>query len=243
MMYPLCLVTDIFFIYRELKSLHLRTLNRERAEMLADHYVVHSCARTPADVARAEQVLLRSRFDCSGLSVRFAGIHELFGSNAELEAAAASCRGGFVLQLGRRPRRKRHAALWGALPLGRSQCFLGIALHREATHAQVLSAVLAACAARRELHAAGLADGERIGKHMHAAPEEWWPDGGGLTARARGCIERGVDYGLRHGRAFQAVLDDLGWLTKTFMLGKAERARFSTKLTRSIGGVRWLTFR
>ena len=245
-MYPLCLVSDIFFIYQELKAIHLRTLNRERAEMLADHFVTHGTVRTPADISRGENVLLRSNFDRCGLPVRFVPIHELYDSNAELEAAATGCQGSFVMHLCRRGKRGRHrrqrAAAWP--PWGRGDCFIGIALHRDATHLQALTAVLAACAARRKLQRVGLGGGGRIDKHTaHAGPQDWWREDGTLTEGALQCMEQGREYGLRHGRDFATVLVDFGWLSKVFMLGKAERARFSTKLKRTVGGVRWLTFR
>ena len=37
--FPLCGLADLFCIYHELKSVQLRSLNRERAEMVAEHWL------------------------------------------------------------------------------------------------------------------------------------------------------------------------------------------------------------
>ena len=240
-MYPICLVADMFFIYKELKAIHLRTLNRERAEMLADHFVATGTVWPPSEISRKERVLYASDFDRCGVAMRFKPIHKLFDSNAELEAAAAACQGGFVLRLCRSGgvRRRRKGGRGGWLSMRRGDCFLGIALHKDASQLQVLASVLAACSARRLLQALP----SRSGDTAPTGPADWWEDEGGISEQAHACIDQGVEYGLRHVRELSAVLRDQGWLTAVFMLGMAERARFSTKLRRNVGGVRWLSFR
>lgn len=44
-MYGVCTVGDFTLIYKELKSIHLRTLNRVRAEMLFSHHLAHGTVR------------------------------------------------------------------------------------------------------------------------------------------------------------------------------------------------------
>lgn len=241
-MYPICLVADMIFIFHELKSIHLRTLNRERAEMLADHFVTAGTVQLPSEISRRERVFFASDFDRSGVAVRFKPIHKLFDTNAALEAAAAACQGGFVLKLcrsgGVRRRRKGGRGNW--LSVRRGDCFLGIALHKEATQLQILASVLAACSARRRLQALPSRDGD---SGSPAGPADWWHKGGKVTEQAQACLEQGIEYGLRHVRELSEVLRDQGWIVSVFMLGMAERARFSTKLRRNVGGVRWLTFR
>ena len=247
-MYPVCLVLDMIFIFHELKAIHLRTLNRERAEMLADRYVSIGTVRSPADIARQERVFFASDFDRSGISVRFVPIHQLFDSQAELEAAAAACQGGFVMRLRRQGSapRKRQQRRRPWLPFGRGECYLGIALHKDAVHQQVLAAVLAACATRQALQNCA-----PVHLHPplppcdcgHLGPASWWHESGALSRHAEACLQWGQDYGLQKGRHLAKSLRDHGWLTAVFMLGKLERARFSTRLRRPPGGVRWLTFR
>jgi len=37
--FPICGIMDLFCIYNELKAVQLRSLNRERAEMVAEHWL------------------------------------------------------------------------------------------------------------------------------------------------------------------------------------------------------------
>lgn len=46
-MYPLCFVGDITLIYQELKAVHLRTINRGRAELLLSQYLTDGKVRPP----------------------------------------------------------------------------------------------------------------------------------------------------------------------------------------------------
>lgn len=39
--FPVCGLMDLFCIYNELKAVQLRSLNRERAEMVAEHWLDH----------------------------------------------------------------------------------------------------------------------------------------------------------------------------------------------------------
>jgi hypothetical protein len=252
-MYPLCLVGDVFFMYHELKSMHLRTLNRDRAELLADRYLDSGAIRLPGDVARDEHIFLPSAFDRSNLTVRFVPIQELFDDARELEAASAACQGGFLLRLRRsgaaRGPRGSDAALGGLRPPP-MQCksFLGIALHKDASHLQVLAAVLAACAARRQLQGMGPPS---FGEAVHAGKwhaeqrtsPQWWGSNGALTAEAQQCVEQGRACGLRHVKELKAALETNGWICRLFMLAKSERVRFSTRLRRFPGNTRWVTFR
>ena len=44
-MYGVCTIGDFTLIYKELKSIQLRTLNRVRAEMLFTHHLTHGRVR------------------------------------------------------------------------------------------------------------------------------------------------------------------------------------------------------
>lgn len=234
-MYPICALTDIALIYRDIKSIHFRTVNRERAEMLADRFLECGNVWSPAHVADCESVFLPAAFDRSDLAVRFVPLSELCDSLAELEAAAAGCQGNFVLALRRRRPR------W---PGGRRGWFLGIALHRDATNAQIFAAVLAACAARRQLLGQECRGVKLAQVCSEGHGHDWWEGGAGrASARAWRCVQTSVQQSLRHVGDLREALEEYGWISHGFTLGTAERIRFSTQMPRSIGGVRWVSFR
>ena len=235
-MYPMCALTDIALIYRDIKSIHFRTVNRERAEILADHFLECGHVLSPAHVADREAVFLSAAFDRSELAVRFVPLSELCDSLVELEATAAGCQGNFVLQL------RRRRPKW---PWGRRGWYLGIALHKDATHTQIFAAVLAACAVRRQLLGQACR-GLQMGHLCGQAPEgsrEWWDGGQGrASVEAWQCVQASAQQGLRHVDELREALSEHGWICHSFTLGSAERVRFSTQMPRSIGGVRWVSF-
>jgi hypothetical protein len=50
LMFPLLAAGDLWSIYRELRSIHLRTLNKERAEIIAQHWLAEGRVPTPRQV-------------------------------------------------------------------------------------------------------------------------------------------------------------------------------------------------
>ena len=66
MLLPLCAfpvlgATDLFCIFRELKATHLRTLNRERAEMVAERWLADGTVFTAEEVRRSACARLWTR--------------------------------------------------------------------------------------------------------------------------------------------------------------------------------------
>jgi hypothetical protein len=223
-------------MYWEIKSIHFRTMNRERAEMLADRFLECGSVWSPAHIADKEHIFLPSHFDSSRLAIQFVSLPELFDSRNELEAAAAACQSHFVLQL-----RRQHKRPW--LMAGRFRWYIGIALHKDASHRQVLASVLAASTLRRQLlgqACSGLQNAPSNGKE---ASEDWWLEGGKVSAQVQQCTWRAVRYGLRHVGDMCERLEDYGWLCNVFALSRVERTRFSAQSPRNVGGVRWVTFR
>ena len=89
---PLAAV-DLYCIYRELKSVQLRTVNKERGEIIAEGFVRDGgrvpCARRVAD---AERLLIPARLDESSLPLKITGLGEACPTRA-LAAALADVRG------------------------------------------------------------------------------------------------------------------------------------------------------
>jgi hypothetical protein len=236
-MYPTCLIADIFFMYREIKSIHFRTINRERAEMLADRYLECGSVWSPAHIAEKENIFFPSKFDLSRLAIKLVALPELFDSRSEIEAAAAGCQGHFVLQLRRQKRRP-----WQVF--GDPHWYIGISLHQGASPQQVLASVLAASALRRQLLRQPCVGLQGASLKCGGPGEDWWLDSTGkVSSQVQQCTWRMVRFGIRHVQEMTELLMGYGWLCSVFALSRVERVRFSVMCPRSIGGVRWVTFR
>ena len=89
---PLAAV-DLYCIYRELKSVQLRTVNKERGEIIAEGFVRDGgrvpCARRVAD---AERLLIPARLDESTLPLKITGLGEACPTPDALAAALADVR-------------------------------------------------------------------------------------------------------------------------------------------------------
>lgn len=57
-LFPFLVSADLYSIYNELKSIHIRTLNKERAELLAQHWVCDQKIFSPREVCEREQFFL-----------------------------------------------------------------------------------------------------------------------------------------------------------------------------------------
>eukprot|EP00882_Tetradesmus_deserticola_P029875 GHRQ01033503.1.p1 GENE.GHRQ01033503.1~~GHRQ01033503.1.p1 ORF type:complete len:440 (+),score=220.70 GHRQ01033503.1:535-1854(+) len=55
--FPLCGIGDLFCIYHELKAVQLRSLNRERAEMVAEHWLKQGRVPSFRDISSSESLL------------------------------------------------------------------------------------------------------------------------------------------------------------------------------------------
>jgi hypothetical protein len=89
--FPICAVGDLYCIYRELKAVQLRTLNRERGEMIAERWL--QCQQ----VGRRRRRIRRHGRGGGGAGVRPASSHgwwpELWcrGCQMERHPAATAC--------------------------------------------------------------------------------------------------------------------------------------------------------
>lgn len=137
-LFPVLAAGDLASIYFEMKAIHLRSLNRERAEILADHWLAAGASLTPAQVSRAERLLLPPRLDGSALRLSI-GALEAGVEGAEDVRALVRHRPPYFLKVAPRAGGRAHAHL---------------ALSAEAEARDVLAAVLQTAILRRELRAA-----------------------------------------------------------------------------------------
>eukprot|EP00892_Ulva_mutabilis_P000337 jgi/Ulvmu1/10303/UM060_0105.1 len=222
-MYPLCFAGDIALIYAELKAVHLRTLNRARAEILLSKYLTTGQVLTPAEVSRREHIVYPSTFDTGPLPIAIAPITDLFpGGPAELAADARQLRRQpFCLRL--QPRRTR-----APNQTAPSQLCLKVALRRGASSHDVLAALVAACEARRRLLVlAGAGVGDAAAPAAHSCRCDAWWAAGEPTEEARAQVAAAQRVGLRETHSAARALRREGWLCDSVMLSQSERIRYS----------------
>ena len=68
--------TDLYCIYRELKAVQLKTINRERGEIVAELFVKNGRVPSFKTVADAERLFIPARLDESTLPLRVTGLAE-----------------------------------------------------------------------------------------------------------------------------------------------------------------------
>ncbi|KAK9813139.1 hypothetical protein WJX72_009670 [[Myrmecia] bisecta] len=73
---PLLLGGDLFAIYHELKSIHLRTLNKERAELIAEHWLQTGAIPSTKQVSKAEPLLTAPRVGRGQLRLQITSLEE-----------------------------------------------------------------------------------------------------------------------------------------------------------------------
>lgn len=79
MMLPLCLypvlaVADLYAIYHEIKAIELKTLNRERAEMVADRWLETGVIPSVSQISKEERILLPNNIQGGLLPLKITGV-------------------------------------------------------------------------------------------------------------------------------------------------------------------------
>ena len=213
---------DLYCIYRELKAVQLKTINRERGEIIAELFVKHRRVPSFKTVADAERLFIPARLDESTLPLRVTGLSEACPTARTLaDALRADPQTPYVLAYlfpsETKETRTRAAALVGALaaalaarggekkkkPTGmKGHATLALAQH--ATSRDIMQAVLQV-AHLRALPFRGDLDKETARRWALGESE----------ARAR----RDVD-------EFVGQLCGDGWLAGKVLLSSAERAPY-----------------
>jgi hypothetical protein len=221
---PLLAIGDLTSIYHELKAVHLRTLNRERAELAAEGWLVSGRAAVPSSeqVAKAEPLVAPLAVGKGKLPLRLTTVEDAAGlTPAALDAALARhARDKFLVV--------RTPAAAGGLPLPRTvrtaleRCGLlpgaasgGLAaiMRADAAAEDVLAAVLVAAHARTDavegVAAAAVADGR--------APS---------TTTTDPLLDAAVKAARKDAPRLVKALKAGGWQVSPFLLSPRERGGF-----------------
>lgn len=86
---PILLTGDLYCIYRELRSIHLRSLNKERAEILAHHWCRHRKALSPEQVSVEERLILPPALATGPLPLTMGGMQSTVRSEEDVDAFLA----------------------------------------------------------------------------------------------------------------------------------------------------------
>ncbi|KAL4859390.1 Protein strawberry notch 1 [Chlorella vulgaris] len=88
-MFPLLAAGDLWSIYRELRSIHLRTLNKERAEIIAQHWLAEGRVPTPRQVSEEERFVLPPHIEVGRMPLVIGSLDRAVCGSADLELLQA----------------------------------------------------------------------------------------------------------------------------------------------------------
>jgi len=83
--FPFLVGGDLMAISNELRSIHLRTLNKERAEILAEEFVATGHVATPESVSAKERLILPPACSLGVLPLHFGGLETVLTTGEEVE--------------------------------------------------------------------------------------------------------------------------------------------------------------
>jgi hypothetical protein len=84
-MLPLLAVGDLTAIYNELRAIHLRTLNKERAEIIAQHWLQEGRVPTPRQVSEEERFVLPPHIEVGHMPLTISSLDRAVRSAADLD--------------------------------------------------------------------------------------------------------------------------------------------------------------
>ena len=82
---PFLVTGDLFSIYNELRSVHLRTLNKERAEHIAAQWVDKKFMPSPEDVSKQERFVLPPKEALGDLPLQFGSLEHFIRSREDVD--------------------------------------------------------------------------------------------------------------------------------------------------------------
>ncbi len=92
-MFPVLIPGDLYSIYQELRSVHLRTLNKERAELLAAAYLEGQRVLTPEAVSKMERFVMPSVTSSGATPLEIRGLDGRVLSEEDAQRFQNDCRG------------------------------------------------------------------------------------------------------------------------------------------------------
>eukprot|EP00850_Spirogloea_muscicola_P007998 SM000041S15557 [mRNA] locus=s41:708479:712109:- [translate_table: standard] len=204
--YPPLAILDLMAIYRELKAVHLQTLNQERMEIIAGHWLRHHKVPGPGEVSRAEGLFWSPERAWCQLPLRLGSLREQAASPQELMAIlhrnAAAAAGGYLLHVHSLRRPMVLQCLAPPKPA------LWLSLREDATSKDIILGILQAIHMRSHLSRR-----ECSSTALTAAAQE----------ASRKWASQQVDDVL-------TALAAQGWVTSHVLLGPHQRCTFSSAL-------------
>jgi glutamate N-acetyltransferase/amino-acid N-acetyltransferase len=201
---------DLCSVHAELKAVALRTLNKERAEICAAHFLAHGDAPSPTAVAARERLLLPAALDASPLPLRIGSLSDAArdaAALAELLQSPAAARDRYALAYVPCTRARRAWRMpWAQAPAARpARGSAALALQDGVDTPEVLQALLQVA-------------------HLRRLPcrHDLTPD----AARAW-ALRESYARARRDRRAFVAALRAARWQTEHVLLSSAERAPYT----------------
>ncbi|KAI8472022.1 MAG: vitamin B6 photo-protection and homoeostasis-domain-containing protein [Monoraphidium minutum] len=247
--FPLFTLGDLACIYMELKAVQLRTLNRERAEMVAQGWLERGKAPTFAEVSADEGLFLPPRICGNLLPLRLLPLEQVAASPDQLRGLIKESRGdGYMLAV-RPPEVLAPPAaaadwLWARC---RSVLHITVALEEGAPPRVACTAVLHAAYLRRRvldaLERRAALPPPPPPPPAHDGGDGRGGGGGGRAARARQraaaaavgglpveelerCAAEARALARRHGRRFFEDITAAGWGTRRMLLSPVEAAGY-----------------
>lgn len=84
-MFPILVSGDLFSIYKELRSVELKTLNKERAEFIAQHWASCGVVPSPRQVSASERFILPSAIDLGQYPLKIGTLSDSLRSYGDIE--------------------------------------------------------------------------------------------------------------------------------------------------------------
>ena len=195
--FPALALADLMLCHKELKAVHMRTLNQQRVEIGAQHFLERGGAPTLQEVSEREFILLGNRDVAAGLPLRPASLPQCAGGSLEgLQALLRRHKGdGYVLAYAR-PR-----LLYAP---GGHTGRLRLCMRDVASDVDLMMAALQAAHFRRLVQDRSADAGPR-GRRVGPIEDEI----------ARGWLEESARAARRDVRSFQKAMAMEGWAVRT----------------------------
>ncbi|KAL3140715.1 hypothetical protein ABBQ32_005271 [Trebouxia sp. C0010 RCD-2024] len=236
MAFPLLATGDLCSIYRELKSIHLRNLNKERAEIVAEMWLEAGRIPSAAEVSKRETLLIPHRRGEGSLPLRIGSLDRTIASPEQLHTLLHRHKDEkYVmahqqLQLSHLQRLMPSAKKVPGGVKGR----VSMTLQDGATTSDILTGILQA-AFFRQLIASRCATDEQRSDSGTAADKISSADKQRSAVHARGCSQSDMDgmlaESLRYAKGdvkrFVQETERAGWNVHPIMLSSFERMSFS----------------
>ncbi|KAK9863284.1 hypothetical protein WJX84_005289 [Apatococcus fuscideae] len=208
---PLLTIGDITSIYNELRNTHLRMLNKERAEMVAEAWADGRPIPTPAQVSAKERVVLPPRH--GSLPLALVPIEHGVSSPADLARLQRRHAGQhYMLSMQPQAKRQRRAhqrrsANPPPIPPSMPHAATDAAQRAASDHSTGI----------RGVQQGGSENGQKRVEVVEGQP----------VASIDDMLQESHRRAMQEHKRFVKALEDAQWMTQTFMLSNTERFKYS----------------